>query len=97
MNGVQTLSYACINLLGEIDDLGKAGVRSLRLSPQQCDMVAVAQLFRDVIDGRTDAAQGATALTRLYPIPVANGFLYGKPGSTFVSGAGEARRIAAVS
>jgi collagenase-like PrtC family protease len=97
MNGVQTLSYACISLLGDIDKLVAAGVGSLRLSPQQCDMAAVARLFRDAIDGRIDAAAGAKALTRLYPMPVANGFLYGKPGSTLVRGAGEIRPVAAVS
>ncbi|NVN88243.1 MAG: U32 family peptidase [Rhodopseudomonas sp.] len=96
MNGVQTLAYACTSLLGDIVKLDDAGVGALRLSPQQCDMVAVAQLFRDVIDGRLDAAQGADELTRVYPIPVANGFLYAKPGSTFVAGAGEVHRIAPV-
>ena len=54
-------------------------------------MVAVAKLFRDVIDGRQSAADGATALAALYPIPVANGFLYSKPGSTYVANVGPAQ------
>ncbi len=94
MNGVQTLSYACTSVLGEIDDLTEAGVRSLRLSPQQCDMVEVAKLYRDVIDGKRSVAEGAAALTAIYPVPVANGFLYAKPGSTFINSVAEAQRTA---
>jgi collagenase-like PrtC family protease len=88
MNGVQTLSYACTSLLGEIEDLAAAGVRALRLSPQNCDMVAIAKAFRSVIDGKDSAAEAARALSQIYPIPIANGFFYGKPGSTFTINAG---------
>lgn len=94
MNGVQTLSYACTSVLGEIGDLKAAGVGSLRMSPQQCDMVEVAKLFRGVIDGATSAAEAAKALGALYSVPVANGFLYAKPGSTFVQNVAEAQRTA---
>lgn len=94
MNGVQTLSYACTSVLGEIGDLKSAGVGSLRLSPQQCDMVAVAKLFRGVIDGATSAAEAAKALSELYSVPVANGFLYAKPGSNFIQNVAEAQRTA---
>ena len=48
VNGVQTLAFACTNLIGDLDDLAQAGVASLRLSPQHCDMVAVINTFRDV-------------------------------------------------
>lgn len=88
MNGVQTLSYACTSLLGEIEDLAAAGVRALRLSPQHCDMVAIAKAFRSVIDGKDLAGEAARALSQIYPIPITNGFLYGKPGSTFTVNAG---------
>ncbi|MBC7585998.1 MAG: U32 family peptidase, partial [Tardiphaga sp.] len=91
MNGVQTLSYACTSVLAEIDDLAAAGVGALRLSPQHCDMVAVARLFRDVIDHKTTGTEGAAALGQIYPVPVANGFLYAKPGSTFVANTGQHR------
>ena len=94
MNGVQTLSYACTSVINEIGDLAKAGVRSLRLSPQQCDMVAVIKLYRDVIDGKKTPAEASAALAGLYSVPVANGFLYAKPGSTFVTNVAEAQRTA---
>jgi collagenase-like PrtC family protease len=86
VNGVQTLSHACVSLLGEASDLVAAGVGSLRLSPQQCDMSAVARIFRDVLDGRTDGLDGQQKLKAIYPgAPFANGFIRGAPGALFVS------------
>ncbi len=85
VNGVQTLSHACANLLHDLGELERGGVRSLRLSPQSCDMVDVARTFRDVLDGREDAEAGSRHLQRIYPnIPFANGFLHGAPGFSFV-------------
>ena len=81
INGVQTLSHSCASLLGDLDLLRQAGVASLRLSPQDCDMVEVARTFRDVLDGRNTAADGERLLATIYPgVPFANGFLHGAPG-----------------
>ena len=89
INGVQTLSYSCVNLLGDTEALREAAVGSLRLSPQDCDMVEVAKTFRDVLDGRDDAEGGSRRLARLYPdVPFSNGFLHGAAGLTYV-GAGD--------
>lgn len=85
INGVQTLSYACTNLLGDASRLREAHVASLRLSPQDCDMVAVAKVFRDVLDGRDDAEGGNRRLAALYPsAPFSNGFLHGSAGVSYV-------------
>jgi collagenase-like PrtC family protease len=81
VNGVQTLSHGCASLLRDIPALRDAGVASLRLSPQACDMVAVARLFRDVADGRLAGEEGEQRLAELYPeVPLANGFLHAVPG-----------------
>lgn len=81
VNGVQTLSHGCASLLRDIPALREAGVASLRLSPQSCDMVAVARLFRDVADGHLDAEEGEGRLGELYPeVPFSNGFLHAVPG-----------------
>ncbi|MDJ1158212.1 U32 family peptidase [Chelatococcus sp. SYSU_G07232] len=86
MNGVQTLAHACTNLLAEAVDLASAGVRALRLSPQRCDMAAVARLFRDVLEGRREAEPASADLARLYPgAPLANGFLHARPGAERVA------------
>jgi collagenase-like PrtC family protease len=85
VNGVQTLSHGCVDLLDDIRDLVKAGVRALRLSPQNCDMVAVTKLYREVLDGRRDTAEAEHQLASLYPAaPFVNGFLHALPGAAHV-------------
>lgn len=85
LNGVQTMSHACHTLLAELPAIAAMGVAGVRLSPQRCDMVAVAQAYRDVADGRMDAAEGLARLARIYPgVPFANGFYHGVPGAEWV-------------
>jgi collagenase-like PrtC family protease len=81
VNGVQTMSHSCASLLRDIPMLRRAGVASLRLSPQDCDMVAVAKLFREAADGHLEAREAEERLAGIYPdVPFANGFLHGIPG-----------------
>jgi len=90
VNGVQTLSYTCANLIESVHDLAAARVRSLRLSPQRCDMVAVAQVFRETLDGRRAAGDAAGLLKDLYPhAPFSDGFLHGIPGHALAVKTGE--------
>lgn len=88
VNGLQTLSHRCASLVGDLPALRGMGVASLRLSPQHCDMVAVARVFRDVAVGRMETAAGREALAALYPFaPFSNGFLHGKAGMAQVGAA----------
>jgi collagenase-like PrtC family protease len=81
VNGVQTMSDACTNLLDDLDALIEAGIRSFRLSPHTCDMVEVARAFRDVLDGRCDGEAAARRIAVETPFAAfANGFLHGKEG-----------------
>lgn len=81
LNGVQTMSHSCQALIGEVPELIEAGITSLRLSPQRCDMVAVAQIFRAVAGGEMDTRAGLQRLGTAYPdAKYSNGFLYGVPG-----------------
>nr|WP_272212884.1 U32 family peptidase [Marinicella sp. W31]MDC2878808.1 U32 family peptidase [Marinicella sp. W31] len=90
LNGVQTMSHTCQALLGELDALRSAGVSRFRLSPQNCDMVAVAEVYRAVLDGSLDVETGKARLTAIYPdVPLSNGFLYGKEGAAFVEHAAD--------
>ncbi len=92
VNGLQTLSYTCANLIEDAAALAAMGVSALRVSPQHCDMVAVARAFRAVLDGRMDPAAGRAELARIYPAaPFANGFLHGRPGAEYVAAAAVAR------
>jgi collagenase-like PrtC family protease len=85
VNGVQTLSHTCANLIGDLADLSAIGVGACRLSPQSCDMVAVAQAFRDVLEGRLDHEEGQVAVNAIFPqAPASNGFLHGKPGAEWI-------------
>lgn len=86
INGVQTLSYEYLNLIAEIPTLLTMGVSRFRLSPHTLDMVEVASIFRDTIDGRIDTSEGAARLEAIKPgAPFANGFYHGKPGYTWSS------------
>ena len=81
VNGVQTMSYRWLNLMSELEALKIAGVKRFRLAPHSCDMVSVAILFREVLDGTVSATAGKEALSALVPeATFANGFYHGKPG-----------------
>jgi collagenase-like PrtC family protease len=84
VNGLQTLSHAWCSYAGQLPALSDAGIGSVRLSPHSCDMVAVAGVFRDVLDGRVDASAAEACLARLVPgAAFANGYLYSQPGIAF--------------
>ena len=85
VNGTQTLTRGNGVLLGEVGLLREAGVTHFRLSPQDVDMVAVATLYRDVLEGRRDAVEAAVALRAVAgEAPWINGFLHGQPGRQWV-------------
>ncbi len=87
VNGVQTLSYTCLNLLHEIPDMQKAGIRAFRLSPQTCDMVKVAQGFADVLAEKITPQEACRQLDRSgLDIPYANGFYHGRAGYHWAHG-----------
>ena len=81
VNGIQTLSQTYLNLLPEAGDLRALGVTDFRLSPHTQDMVAVAQIFRDVLDGNVSSEAGQIRLNAMQiPAPFSNGFWHGQPG-----------------
>lgn len=85
INGVQTLSSTYCSLLGGLAALAEVGVASFRLSPHGCDMVAVAGLFRKVLDRRLDGEEASRALAALVPgAAFSNGFLAGTHGAALV-------------
>jgi collagenase-like PrtC family protease len=84
VNGIQTMSHDYLNLIGELADLQTMGVTRFRLSPHSCDMVAVAAIFRDVLDHRTDWQDAAVKLEAMkFDAPFSNGFYYQKPGNSW--------------
>ncbi|YBV96531.1 U32 family peptidase [Phyllobacteriaceae bacterium JZ32] len=84
VNGVQTLSSTYCSLLEDIGPLLAAGVTSFRLSPHGGKMVAVAELFRRVLDAQMDGQEAGHSLAALLPGTVfSNGFLIGRYGAAY--------------
>jgi collagenase-like PrtC family protease len=83
VNGVQTLSHACISLASHLDDLKAMGIAHFRLSPQRIDMVAVARVFAEALAGRIAPAEADARLRPLCrEMPLSDGFYRGLAGAT---------------
>ncbi len=83
VNGIQTQGYVVSTAVNHVAALSEAGVVSLRLSPQTCDMVRVVEVYRDLADGNTTPKEAGEALAVLHlPGPLSDGFLRGLPGCT---------------
>lgn len=80
VNGVQTLSYNCCNLIGDVGTLRDVGVTALRLSPHSGDFVAVCRAFRDAIDGKDGEAVDLSTIA-VPPMPFSRGFMFGATGA----------------
>ncbi len=83
VNGIQTLSHACLNLLDELAELRALSIDRFRLSPQSVDMVAVARLYRAVLDGTMAPDEATARLGALDGLdaPFANGYMHGAAGA----------------
>jgi collagenase-like PrtC family protease len=85
VNGTQTLSHTVLNLIGELGELREMGIRAFRLWPHDVDMVAVAEIYRDVLDGKRAADDGCQALEALAGFaPFSNGFYHGAEGAALL-------------
>ena len=92
LNGVQTVSHTCQSLIADLAGLAAIGVRRIRLSPQDCDMVAVARIHQDVLSGRCGADEGLSRLRETYPgVPFSNGFHHDRAGAAWVARGRNAR------
>lgn len=95
LNGVQTVSHSCQSLIGEMADLTEAGIARFRLSPQDCDMTAVATLYRAVLDGTMEAGAAVERLMALYPVaPLSNGFHHAREGAAWIAKARTGQHLA---
>ena len=86
LNGVQTVSHTCQALVGELPDLVAAGVSRFRLSPQDCDMAAIARIYEDALAERIDAEEAVARIGTVYPdVPLSNGFHHAREGAAWVA------------
>ncbi len=81
VNGIQTQSESYVDLLPETGQLVQNGVTHLRLMPQAVDMVAVASVFRDTLEGPIGQDEAEATLRALCgEAPFSNGFYHGEAG-----------------
>lgn len=81
VNGTQTMSHSICQLLEQCGALREFGVNGFRLSPHKVDMVAVAALYRAVIDGRKEAPAATEELAKIAGFaPFSNGFFFAREG-----------------
>lgn len=80
INGIQTLSYRVMNLVGELPRMAAAGVGLLRISPHARHTGEVVRGFRDVLDGRLPAQQVLREMRQWMPAESCSGFWRGEAG-----------------
>lgn len=81
VNGIQTQSESYVSLVDDLPRLHDLGVTHARLMPQDVDMLAVASVFRDRLDGRLAAPDASAALADLCrDRSFSNGFFHGVAG-----------------
>ncbi len=89
INGVQTLSASHASTAYQIEALQDAGVSALRLSPQSTGFVALCDLYRNRIMGKTDATELVAGIVAQNPdCQLSDGFLTGSRGSDWSGSSG---------
>lgn len=86
INGIQTMSHTCLNLVHELRVMAEFEISCFRLSPHTSDMVAVANVFRGVLDQAMDADEADAELARLWPdsASFSNGFYHHQEGHHWI-------------
>lgn len=81
INGVQTLSHTCLNLVHEIGDMKNMGIKAFRISPHDCDMLTVIECFSAVLNNKISAEDADKKISESgLNAPSANGFYHGHEG-----------------
>jgi collagenase-like PrtC family protease len=85
INGIQTLSYRCLNLMKEMYEMKSFGIGSFRISPHGHDMIKVSRLFKSVLDFESSPEEASAILAELgFPVPFSNGFYHRLKGHLWV-------------
>jgi collagenase-like PrtC family protease len=84
INGTQTLSHGYVVLLSELKALQKKGVKLFRLSPQDIDMVKVAEIYRQALDKKTSPESALAKLRALTTVPFINGYSRAREGMAWI-------------
>ncbi|MCP5082046.1 MAG: U32 family peptidase [Alphaproteobacteria bacterium] len=86
INGVQTQSYSCLNLVGQLQELIAAGISRFRISPQSIGTGSTAECFQAVLQKKMSAEEATAKLAETeFEAPFSNGFYHQKPGHRWCS------------
>ena len=77
VNGIQTQSDHCYNLINELPDMASMGVDIVRISPQSDDVGKIINDFNNQMNG--------THQPQMIASDQCNGYWYGEPGMSLVS------------
>ncbi len=82
INGIQTMSYTCLNLINEIKTLQEIGINKFRISPQSKGTIHASKVFRNLLDDKIDEKEAMELLEEgKINAPFANGFFHGLAGN----------------
>lgn len=85
VNGIQTLSDKYVELAPELELMKEVGIDHFRLSPHDCDMVAVSRLYRGTLDRKISPLEVSQKLREQLPdIRFSNGYFYKQAGHQFI-------------
>lgn len=85
VNGIQTLSHTCLNLMQEMADLESAGLTHFRISPHTQDIVKTVAAFESVLLKKISPQEGIKSIQKIgTPSPFSNGFYYKKSGHSWI-------------
>ena len=85
VNGVQTMSHSYQNLSAELAEMQSIGIKHFRLSPHSIDMVAVTEVYRQVLDRALSAIEADERLADIMgDAAFSNGYFHGAKGVDFV-------------
>ncbi|MBP7711853.1 MAG: U32 family peptidase [Gammaproteobacteria bacterium] len=80
LNGVQVQSAQIYQLLGQVPELERLGVESLRIAPVHRHTEAAVAAFAAVLAGEETPEAGVARLLPLAPLGLADGYWRGEPG-----------------
>lgn len=84
VNGIQTMSRTCLNLSAHMDKLRDIGINCFRLSPQNCNMSNVSNIYKQLIDGGITVSEANKKLHNAgIDAPFSDGFFIGKCGHSY--------------
>lgn len=81
INGIQTMSYRCLNLVHEIKQLAELGVSCFRISPHSKGTLEIISIFNDVVADKLEPAEADARLKKCgLDAPFSNGFYHQQAG-----------------